>query len=628
MSQPSTKKRQRPRPCDACAIRRVKCDIDSCTGGICSNCLTHKVPCTNLRVRHKSGPKKSTRTVKNTEDLNDEIYAQSTLPAHVCAFSLKQIIPYLEIYHSNFYDIWPVVSIQSTVSILTRSSPLKNVEQVFQLANVLDDFRITIAEDNAQEYALCCALCATIAQYHSFVTYTPARSDLKNAGLYAQEARRIIYEYRLKSTPNIDLLLTSFFLHKYYAIAPGQQHKGLIYLREAVSLADILKMHEPQSLLHLSPVEAHRQKKIYYLLVVTERFVSFKTNLPVLLEPSIPLPEADFEKSSNSLYGFTTLCAIFSATDKQFYVELHTKVLETGRTHNMFQIPETNLFQDFTLNGSTELKRLWLLELQQKLQIRIDVDKIATSAQKVNVIVSKAWLQSLGWLIASANFLISSDESIAVEHECFKINFPLKVANELLSSLQNLPDHAFRCNGPDISMKLLEIADSLYILIKSYVDPATTELAYERMGAVFDMVLKYKAGMDLPRALFTKISKLLESWKVNGLREICHNLSSEFSSYEPALTRSGSLVRCNTRQDSALFNNSFSGSRANLQHRQTSGIRLDVSSSLFASLERVSSGQFNPLTTHKEPTTSKGVASFFLGQLGPNTAPFHAPGAP
>ncbi|KAG7719008.1 hypothetical protein KL949_002132 [Ogataea haglerorum] len=626
MSEPSTKKRQRPRPCDACAIRRVKCDIDSCTGGVCSNCLTHNVPCTNLRVRHKSGPKKYARSNKHPKVSDQGSSTQSTLPAHVCALSLRQIITYLEIYHSIFYDIWPVVSIQNTVSVLTRSSSLENVEQVFQLANVSNDFRITIAEDNAQEYALCCALCATIAQYHSFVEYTPGKSDLDNAGLYAQEARRIIYQYRLKSTPNIDLLLTSFFLHKFYAIAPGQQHRGLIYLREAVSLAEVLKMHEPQSLFHLSPFEAHRQKKIYYLLVVTERYVSFKTNLPVLLEPSIPLPETDFEKSSNSLYGFTTLCAIFSATDKQFYVELHTKVLETGRTHNMFQIPETNLFQDFTLNGSTELKRLWLLEIQQKLQIRIDVDRIATSAQKVNVIVSKAWLQSLGWLIASANFLVSSDENPAVEYECFDIRFPLKVANELLSSLQNLPDHAFRYNGPDISMKLLEIADSLYILIKSYVDTETKVLAYERMAAVFDMVLKYKAGLDLPRVLFTKISKLLESWKVNGLQETFDDLSPGFPSYEPALTGSGSLVRCNTREDSAFFSNLFSGSRANLQPRQSSGVRLDVSSSLFASLEKVSSGQLNPLTQN-ELTTPKGVASFFVGQLGPNT-PFYTPGAP
>ncbi|KAG7833350.1 hypothetical protein KL919_003771 [Ogataea angusta] len=628
MSQPSTKRNHRPRPCDACAIRRVRCDIDSCPREICSNCLTHNVPCTNLRVRHKSGPKKYTRSNKSTEDPNYGTFIQSRLPAHVCAFSLKQIIPYLEIYYSNFYDIWPVVSIQSTVSMLTRASPLENVEQVFQLANVLDDFRITIAEDNAQEYALCCALCATIAQYHSFVTYTPAKSDLKSAGLYAQEARRIVYEYRLKSRPNIDLLLTSFFLHKFYAIAPGQQHKGLIYLREAVSLADVLRMHEPQSLLHLSPFEAHRQKKIYYLLVVTERYVSFKTNLPVLLEPSIPLPEADFERSSNSLYGFTTLCGIFSATDKQFYVELHTKVLETGRTHNMFQIPVTNLFQEFTLNGSTEQKRLWLLELQQKLQIRIDMDRIATSAQKVNVTVSKAWLQSLGWLIASANFLVSFDENLPVEHECFSVRFPLKVANELLASLQNLPDHAFRCNGPDISMKLLEIADSLYILIKSYVDPETSELAYERMATVFDMVLKYKAGLDLPRALFTKISKFLEYWKLNGLQEAGHNVPSEFSSCEPSLTSSGSLVRCNTRQDSAIFNNSFSGSRASLQHRQTYGIRLDVSSSLFASLERVSSGQFNPLTAHNELAPPKGMTSFFLGQPEPDVSPYYTPGAP
>ncbi|CDR39689.1 CYFA0S03e06128g1_1 [Cyberlindnera fabianii] len=558
-AQQEKSKRVQSRPCDACAVRRVRCDISTSQTGKCTNCTNHDIECTNVRVRQKSGPKKikqktreSIRNLITTTTTTTPAAAPVTITGSITAssisntalphttdtvtaslitptqsmvmngpraFSLKKLLPYFEIYQTWFYGIWPVMSIARSVAILKKSPEYGTVAEALRMTGPDENFEIVIDETNAQEYALCCALCATVARYHNFLKSTDAFQTVENcpdAGVYAQEARRIIFEYQLKSNPNLELLLTSFFLHKYHSNTHGENPKGLIYLRESVSLAHILMLHDPETILHETPLEAHRHKKIYYLLLVTERFISFETNLPVLLEPTIPIPDQEFEEYPDLLYGFISLCRISSATDKQFYVELHTKVLKTDRSNNsMLQIPEINILQDFLQNHSNDLKKQWLLQLQQTLERKIDVNKIVSNAQIVNVMISKAWLQSLGWLIASENFLINPNAVSPPLDDCFSVRFPLKIAQDFLNHVKGLPDFAFESNGPDVSAKLLEIADSLYTFTIMSTDYKDTSYAYDMLSTIYSMVLRYKSNLDLPRALFSKISSLLEARRLS-----------------------------------------------------------------------------------------------------------------
>lgn len=66
---------------------------------------------------------------------------------------------------------------------------------------------------------------------------------------------------------------TAFFLHVYHEnLAPGGL-KSLLYLREAITMAQIMELHRESSYEGLSDDEQQFRRRILWLLFVTERFV-------------------------------------------------------------------------------------------------------------------------------------------------------------------------------------------------------------------------------------------------------------------------------------------------------------------------------------------------------------------
>jgi hypothetical protein len=72
---------------------------------------------------------------------------------------------------------------------------------------------------------------------------------------------------------SLDTVRIAFFLHVYHEnLEPGGV-SSLLYLREAITLAQIMGLHRESTYATLSPSEQEMRRRIIWLLFVTERHV-------------------------------------------------------------------------------------------------------------------------------------------------------------------------------------------------------------------------------------------------------------------------------------------------------------------------------------------------------------------
>ncbi|GMG20581.1 unnamed protein product [Ambrosiozyma monospora] len=478
----TTRPKSGSRPCDACAVRRVRCDIATAPNGRCSNCAHHNIECTNVRVRQKSGPKKiRQKTRENILNLvtayaNPNSSSNST-PSPLLSekqrllgakdsvddhdiitsnIPFEKLLPFLQVYQTWYYGIWPVVTMSELMRQILDST----------LETQLLDGKVILTQRNAPIYALCSSICAAIGRQMIYLKSSHDTISVENTApveLYAHDAKRILHLFEIDAT--VQHLLTSFFLSVYHIFMPDSNKQSIMYLRESITICQLLGIHDTKKISEMESAEAHRAKKIFYLLLVTERYTCLEANIPVILEPNIPFPVLEDDEFPELLVGFTELISVFSAPEIPFFKEVSGRLAkqredELAGNDESLSKSSSMVFLDILCNQSTEWKKNWILQLQDKLRgTNIDGSHAVTVTQKLNVILSQSWFQSLGWKIASGSYLLGdSDNALGFQ-------FPLEIAKTFLSRTKDLPHFAYEANGPGVSLKLLDIADTLSTFI-------------------------------------------------------------------------------------------------------------------------------------------------------------------
>lgn len=180
-------------------------------------------------------------------------------------------------------------------------------------------------ENNANEITFACALCATICQQLTFLSYKPPEMEYPediSASEFAQEVLRIrlFHEYRQK--PTVNTLLCLFFMYAYYTNKKGEHNTAAFYLREAVSLVHILGLTRTRSYKICTVTESHLLQKVYYNVLIAERYYCIENGSSALLDSTIPFPNLRNEKNPERIVGFLELIKIFSIPSKLFFDNL------------------------------------------------------------------------------------------------------------------------------------------------------------------------------------------------------------------------------------------------------------------------------------------------------------------
>ncbi|KAK6455955.1 putative sucrose utilization protein or maltose fermentation regulatory protein [Scheffersomyces xylosifermentans] len=477
-----TKKRSPyTRPCDGCSLRKLKCDLNLPS---CNRCLMHGLPCTYVRPRKKSSRQihektrdhETDKAIVGSSDFNNksllaEVYYNPTIP-------IECIIHCLQIYQSWFYVIWPLVSVSYLTAKLVNSSRISTLST-------------KLHKDDISSYALGCAISAALIVQVKFLSTTTSLLNLPfnvPHSYFVKEAIRAreSFDYRLNPSP--ETLLTSFFLYGYYINLKDGGPAAISYLREAISIAQNLGLQNPKTYLGKSKGEVHTLRKIYYMLLVSERFICIEDDMPVILEASIPFPSLEQEEFPTMLEGFTKLVKIFSIPDKKFF-------------DNFMTLKNT----ESDMKG-TFLSSMWIVNVQQELNC-IPSSSDLNSTQKLNILLSKCWMQCLTWNISKKNNLLLDPQSITANTAGLSMEFPLEVVKTFLENSKGLPLFAFESNGPGACLKILELGNSL----ADCIELTNSRKGYDYLSTIYVLVTKLKNEDFLPMQVYKKIENTLLS---------------------------------------------------------------------------------------------------------------------
>jgi hypothetical protein len=297
------------RVCDACAVRRVRCDGQA----PCAGCMNASLDCTRLRQRHKSGPKGiKRRTLEkltsiqraqavpqhagsnavrpssvevtpvgelqqqtgHVESFNDgnptHVFSpedsrlflgfddpQAALPHHATSatwdsspaypyqVSVEHLTLYLDIYHHKLYPVWPIVNKSALIG------------------------RLDVAGPDVEAYILASSVCiATILQLQ--LTATDPSGSILQPHLIIREIESLRQAQDYREYPTLDNLRASFFLHVAY-LHMKKQRTSTLTLRESISMAHMLDLHKESHYEGVSNDEAGEDLRVIWLLFITER---------------------------------------------------------------------------------------------------------------------------------------------------------------------------------------------------------------------------------------------------------------------------------------------------------------------------------------------------------------------
>lgn len=291
---------------------------------------------------------------------------------------------------------------------------------------------------------------ATIAATMSQLNMSIDQAGLHfNAGQAAEECHKYCSRFSFWKSPNLNTLRIRFFLHAYYEnIQPGCP-ESLLYLREAVTLAQILGLHEETSY-HpwLSDEDVHLRRTVFWLLFITERFVyplyplyTLKMctdplrgicvlhRLPVVLQPSVMLPQIH-ATLPHVTPAFLKLVELVSMIDRAgFYI----------------------LAQRQHLNWQDSQTRKGLIDLNMELKRLTPSLDGSTAAQRADIHATIYWIRS-------AIYHLLQDVHRSQPQHLIEI---LENADSLVSGLSALPASAVESNGFGIVRPLFRILVSV-----------------------------------------------------------------------------------------------------------------------------------------------------------------------
>ncbi|RYP10757.1 hypothetical protein DL764_000453 [Monosporascus ibericus] len=352
--------------CDGCTLRRVKCR----GGSPCTECCKRSVDCTFLRARRKPGPKgprPSTgqrirefqnnevfRIGRKTAELSDDrVYGPLSSPLRHPSVPIDQYCRYTEIFKQRLSAVWPGIDCDALL------------------------LRLAQCQDDHETRSLAAALCAAVIAQLRLPEHTEPLNGI-SSHRFALDAEhfRTLFDYR--ESLNIFSVLTSFFLHIYYANTQKLRAASLL-LRESVSIAQGMRLDQPTTYNKLGRIERTLRLRLFWLLFVSER-------LQPLLAPidELPVEEHGANVSGNPSSGFLRLIQLFIRLERDF---IETSAHAVPAQLHIVEREKMSQYQSF---------------------LNLDVDNGPfDEAQWVDLFVTRQWIRTLLWEYTVRHFSMS-----------------------------------------------------------------------------------------------------------------------------------------------------------------------------------------------------------------------------
>ncbi|KAI8681248.1 hypothetical protein NCS55_00375300 [Fusarium keratoplasticum] len=392
------------RACDSCKIRKIRCsETPPCTG-----CAASGIECTFNRLQATRGPRglraktldKIERRRRGKFDVKCVDRSGENGGREQQTDEITCMVDVLDVYAERLFPIWPICDAADL-----RNKIKENPSR----------------DDSARLLANAVAL-ATIAQLRLEIAWQPSVDKVETSGLN-------------QTLDLLDSLRISFFLHIYHENASPGGTKSLVYLREAITQAQILRLDRESTYASLSEADQHVSRRVLWLLFVTERGVALLHKLPIVLKPNILFPWfGGADDQAEVLPAFLKLVHLFWVFDQSGIFEILRNADTDSDIPNMASVAQSCL----------EL-------LQQKLLDSVDNDDWGpvNQVQRADMFVTRQWMRAVLWR-ASLRF------GIVIPG----MN-PIDIAKDFLSLVSELPKAALESHGPTLEFKTFEIATAV-----------------------------------------------------------------------------------------------------------------------------------------------------------------------
>ncbi|KAF7523004.1 hypothetical protein G7054_g11950 [Neopestalotiopsis clavispora] len=451
------------RACDACKIRKVKCSETS----PCRGCVASGIACTFKRLQATRGPRtlraktiqkiSAAQTAPSSVGFGDDgnrplpvdapvpdvfHFDDTTRPADPPRQQTTSLIHALEIYRQRLYPIWPIVNVDELMHGLASNAPLSNL-----LATTI---RL-----------------ATIAQ-------------LRLETLSPDEVPRTSLEDH-DNQMCLNVLRVAFFLHIYHENQTPGGGKSLLYLRQAITISQMMRLERESSYDGLPEAEQQMRRRILWLLFVTERGVAMLHKLPVILKPAIILPTPVGDDQAHILPAFLKLVNLFWMFDQS----------------GIFDILQNS---DSDLSNLTTTAQGCLGLLQDHLQdSAIDYDS-SNDVQKADIFVTRQWMRAVLWR-AAMRFGVAT-----------MANSPIRIAKEFLNFMSHLPKTAIEAHGPTMEFKTYDIATAVIDAVQSNISVNPADQAEEVLLGLQKILSSSRGGnKSLVASLYLRMASIAPS---------------------------------------------------------------------------------------------------------------------
>ena len=300
------------------------------------------------------------------------------------------------------FPIWPVVNVEALVAAIHRDA------------------------GDWETYALATAIvAATMAQLK---LSSPAGMDDMTAEIFEAECQYARTRFNYRERLDLTQLRTAFFLHVYHENREHGRGASSLYLREALSIAQVMGLHYERSYAALEPQEQQLRRRVLWLLFITERAVCILHKLPVILTVSnVQFPALNYEDDFHVLPGFLDLVNLFWSLNRSGMFEKLDR--QDGNGSSSQPHPVINK------------------EIYQSLQKQLADDPLATNpkndVQKADVWVTRQWMRTILWRVATRDGLLA----VTGSDRAMSPSFPITVAREFLSITSLLPSWAMEAHG-------------------------------------------------------------------------------------------------------------------------------------------------------------------------------------
>ncbi|KAI9665221.1 MAG: hypothetical protein M1831_002231 [Alyxoria varia] len=248
----------------------------------------------------------------------------------------------------------------------------------------------------------------------------------------ALEARKGIPYFE---NPTTTTVITSFFFFGCHFCL--EKHSiAWFHLREATTVAVLIGMHLESSYKHGDALELKLERRLFWLLFVTERAYALQTQKPLTLHDTIQLPEVDEDPTEAvTLTGFMHLISLFRPFDDTFVGIWN----ESGNDCNV----------------------KWIIMLQKQLSEALPLYLQSTETQAVDLKTSQHWLRMMTWQLSISHKLLSSMAS----DESMTFTYPIKISQRLLNDTAQFSQQAMEVHGIGLVKKLFDVACTLIDVI-------------------------------------------------------------------------------------------------------------------------------------------------------------------